>query len=145
MSTHDNKSVIRTFIEDVINQGRLERADDIVIGDFVELDPLPGQAQGREGLKEVIRQMRSAFPDICWMVDEMLAEGDKVFTRFTWSGTHEGAFLGVPATGRRITVKGMVIDRLVAGKMADSRILMDTLGMMQQLGALSVPTTNSHG
>jgi steroid delta-isomerase-like uncharacterized protein len=145
MSTHDNKSVIRTFIEDVINQGRLERADDIVIGDFVELDPLPGQAQGREGLKEVIRQMRSAFPDIRWMVDEMLAEGDKVFTRFTWSGTHEGAFLGVPATGRRITVKGMVIDRLVAGKMADSRILMDTLGMMQQLGALSVPTTNSHG
>jgi steroid delta-isomerase-like uncharacterized protein len=142
MSTHDNKSVIRTFIEDVINQGRLERADDIVIGDFVELDPLPGQAQGREGLKEVIRQMRSAFPDIRWMVDEMLAEGDKVFTRFTWSGTHEGAFLGVPATGRRITVKGMVIDRLVAGKMADSRILMDTLGMMQQLGALSVPTTN---
>ena len=64
MSTNDNKSVIRTFIEDVINQGRLERADDIVIEDFVELDPLPGQAQGREGLKEVIRQMRSAFPDI---------------------------------------------------------------------------------
>lgn len=142
MSTNDNKSVIGAFIEDVINQGRLERADDIVIEDFVELDPLPGQAQGREGLKEMIRQMRSAFPDIRWTVDEMLAEGDKVFTRFTWSGTHEGAFLGVTATGRRITVKGMVIDRLVAGKMADSRILMDTLGMMQQLGALPVSATN---
>ena len=142
MSTNDNKNVIRTFIEVVINQGRLERADDIVIEDFVELDPLPGQAQGREGLKEVIRQMRSAFPDINWTVDEMLAEGDKVLTRFTWSGTHEGAFLGVPATGRRITVKGMVIDRLVAGKMAESRILMDTLGMMQQLGALPFPATN---
>jgi steroid delta-isomerase-like uncharacterized protein len=141
MSTNENKSVIRTFVEDVINQGRLERADDIVIEDFVELDPLPGQAQGREGLKEVIRQMRIAFPDIRWTVDEMLAEGDKVFTRFTWSGTHAGAFLGVPASGRRITVKGMVIDRLVAGKMADSRILMDTLGMMQQLGALPVPAT----
>jgi steroid delta-isomerase-like uncharacterized protein len=140
MSTNDNKSVIRTFIEDVINQGRVERADDIVIEDFVELDPLPGQAQGREGLKEVIRQMRSAFPDICWTVDEMLAEGDKVLIRFTWSGTHEGAFLGVPATG--ITVKGMVIDRLVAGKMADSRILMDRLGMMQQLSAPPVPATN---
>jgi steroid delta-isomerase-like uncharacterized protein len=142
MPANDNKSVIRTFIEDVINQGRLERADDLVIEDFVELDPLPGQAQGRDGLKEVIRQMRGAFPDIHWTVDEMLAEGDKVFTRFTWSGTHEGAFLGVPATGRRITVKGMVIDRLVAGKMADSRILMDTLGMMQQLGALPGPATN---
>ncbi len=142
MSTNDDKSVIKTFIEDVINQGRLERADDIVIEDFVELDPLPGQVQGREGLKEVIRQMRGAFPDIHWTADEMIAEGDKVFTRFTWSGTHEGAFLGVPATRRRITVKGMVIDRLVAGKMADSRILMDTLGMMQQLGALPVPATN---
>ena len=142
MSTNDNKSVIKTFIEDVINQGRLDRADDIVIEDFVELDPLPGQAPGREGLKEVIRQMRSAFPDIRWTVDEMLAEGDKVFSRFTWSGTHEGAFLGVPATGRRITVKGMVIDRLVAGKMADSRILMDSLGMMQQLGALPAPATH---
>ena len=62
MSANDNKSVIRTFIEDVINQGRLERADDIVIEDFAELDPLPGQAQGREGLKDVIRRMRSAFP-----------------------------------------------------------------------------------
>ena len=135
MSTNDNKGVIMTFIEEVINQGRLERADDLVVEDFVELDPLPGQAQGREGLKEVIGQIRSAFPDIRWTVDEMVAEGDKVFSRFTWSGTHEGAFLGVPATGRRITVKGMVIDRLAAGKMADSRILMDTLGMMQQLGA----------
>ena len=142
MPADDNKTVIRTFIEDVINQGRLERTDDLVIEDFVELDPLPGQAQGRDGLKEVIRQMRGAFPDIHWTVDEMLAEGDKVFTRFTWSGTHEGAFLGIPATGRRITVKGMVIDRLVAGKMADSRILMDTLGMMQQLGALPGPATN---
>lgn len=142
MSTNDNKSVIRAFIEDVINRGLLERADEIVIEDFVELDPLPGQAQGREGLKDVIRQMRSAFPDIRWTVDEMFAEDDKVCTRFTWSGTHKGAFLGVPATGRRITVKGMVIDRLVAGKMADSRILMDTLGMMQQLGALPVPATN---
>ena len=142
MSTNDNKGVIMTFIEEVINQGRLERADDLVVEDFVELDPLPGQAQGREGLKEVIGQIRSAFPDIHWTVDEMVAEGDKVFSRFTWSGTHEGAFLGVPATGRRITVKGMVIDRLVSGKMADSRILMDTLGMMQQLGAAPATATN---
>jgi len=142
MSTNDNKSVIRIFLEEVLNQGRLERADDIVIEDFLELDPLPGQVQGREGLKEVIRQMRSAFSDMRWTAHEMLAEDDKVVTRFTWSGTHQGAFFGVPATGRRITVKGVVIDRLVAGRMADSRILMDTLGMMQQLGALPVLAAN---
>jgi|SRR5581483_11581326 len=141
MTTNGNKTVIRTFVEDVINQGRLERADDMVIENFVELDPLPGQTQGREGLKEIIRQIRAAFPDIHWAIDEMVAEGDKVFSRFTWTGTHKGAFLGVPATGRRITVKGVVIDRLESGKMADSRILMDTLGMMQQLGALAAPAT----
>lgn len=137
MSTNDNKNVIRIFIEDVINQGRLDRADDLVIENFVELDPLPGQAQGREGLKGVIGQLRSAFPDMHWIVDEMFAEDDKVCTRLTWTGTQQGAFLGIPATGRHITVKGMVIDRLEAGKMADSRILMDTMGMMQQLGALA--------
>ena len=132
----DNKSVIRAFVDGVINQGKFELADDIVVENFVELDPLPGQSQGREGLKEVIRQIRNAFPDIHWVIDEMVAEGDKVFSRFTWTGTHEGTFLGIPATGRKITVKGMVIDRLEAGKMADSRILMDTMAMMQQLGVL---------
>src|SRR5271167_4372525 len=104
VTTVENKAVIRTFVEEVINQGRLERADDLVAVDFVELDPLGGQRQGREGLKEVIGQMRSAFPDIYWVLDEMVAEDDKVFSRFTWSGTHRGAFLGIPATGRDVRV-----------------------------------------
>jgi steroid delta-isomerase-like uncharacterized protein len=134
----DNKNVIGTFIEQVLNEGQLERLDALVLEDFVELDPLPGQSQGRDGLKEVIRQMRASFPDMHWVVDEMIGEAEKVCTRFTWTGTQRGPFLGVPASGRHITVKGVVIDRLVAGKMADSRILMDTLSMMQQLGALPV-------
>jgi steroid delta-isomerase-like uncharacterized protein len=100
------------------------------------LDPLPGQQQGREGLKDVIGGMRAAFPDIHWVIDEMVAEGDKVVSRFTWTGTHRARFLGIPSTGRKVTVKGVVIDRLADGKMADSRILMDTLGMMQQLGVI---------
>jgi steroid delta-isomerase-like uncharacterized protein len=137
MSVSDgNKAVIRKFLEEVINQNRLERADDLVVEDFVELDPLPGQRQGREGLKEVLGGMRAAFPDIHWVVEEMVAEGDTVVTRFTWTGTHRGAFLGVPATGRSVVVKGVVIDELVGGKMSRSRILMDSLGMMQQLGVI---------
>ena len=136
MTCAENKTVVSSFIEEVINQGRLERADELVVADFVELDPLPGQQPGREGLKEVIAQMRAAFPDIHWVLDEMVAEGEKVVSRFTWSGTHRGTFLGVPATGRSISVKGVVIDRIVEGKMVDSHILMDGLSMMQQLGAL---------
>jgi steroid delta-isomerase-like uncharacterized protein len=107
--------------------------------DFVELDPLPGQEQGREGLKAVIRQLRTAFPDMHWVVKEMVAESDKVVTRFVWTGTQRGEFLGIPATGRSVEVKGVVIDRLEDGKMADSRILMDTFGLMQQLGVIPAP------
>jgi steroid delta-isomerase-like uncharacterized protein len=135
----DNKTIIKMFVEEVINQEKLDRGDDLVVADFVELDPLPHQQQGREGLKEVIGQMRAAFPDMHWVLEEMIAEGDKVASRFTWTGTHRGPFLGIPATGRSVTVKGVVIDRLVKGKMADSRILMDTLSMMQQLGVIPAP------
>jgi steroid delta-isomerase-like uncharacterized protein len=134
-----NKEVIRAFIEHVLNLGRFDRMNDLVLENFIELDPLPGQQQGREGLKAVLMQFRSAFPDIRWRIDEMVSEGEKVVTRFTWTGTHRDTFLGIPATGRQVEVKGVVIDRLETGKMADSRILMDTLGLLQQLGALPSP------
>ena len=135
-TTESNKAVIGKFLEEVINQNRMERADDLVVEDFVELDPLPGQRPGREGLKEVLIGMRAAFPDMNWVVEEMVAEGDTVVTRFTWTGTHRDKFLGVQATGRSVEVNGVVIDHLVGGKMSKSRILMDSLGMMRQLGVI---------
>ncbi|HEY1984820.1 MAG TPA: ester cyclase [Terracidiphilus sp.] len=134
-----NIATVGRFVEEVINQGRLDAADEIVEENFMELDPLPGQRQGREGLKEVIAMMRAGFPDIHWVVDETVAAGDKVVSRFTWTGTQRGAFLGIPATNKKVTVHGMVIDRLNAGKMADSRILMDTFSLMQQLGVIPAP------
>jgi len=139
MSTNENKQVIRNFVEEVINQGRLERADALVQSDFVELDPFPGQRPGREGLKELIGLLLGAFPDMHWVIDEMVAEGEKVVTRFHWTGTHQGAFLGILATGRHVKVNGVVIDRLEEGMMADSRILMNDLSLMQQLGVIPMP------
>ena len=135
-----NKQIIRAFTEDILNRGNFDRANDLVHENFIELDPLPGQQQGREGLKAVIAQMRSAFPDMHWVVSEMVAESEKVVTRFTWTGTHRDTFLGIPATSKHVEVKGVVIDRLESGKMADSRILMDTLGLLQQLGAIPRPS-----
>lgn len=132
-----NVSIVGRFIEEVLNQGRFEVAEELVAKDFVELDPLPGQNQGRDGLVEVLKGMRSAFPDIHWTVEETIANEEKVVTRFTWTGTQQGVFLGIPATGRNVSVKGVVIDRVVDGLMTDSRILMDTLGLMQQLGVAS--------
>jgi steroid delta-isomerase-like uncharacterized protein len=139
MSTNENKQVMRDFLEEVINLGRLERADALVKNDFVELDPFPGQRPGREGLKELIGLLLGAFPDMHWVIDEMVAEGEKVVTRFHWTGTHQGAFLGIPATGRHVKVNGVVIDRLEEGMMADSRILMNDLSLMQQLGVIPMP------
>src|ERR1700733_4866289 len=136
MPPAENKTVITRFVEEVINQGRLQRADDLVAVDFLELDPLPGQQQGREGLKQVIGAFRNAFPDIHWVIEEMIGEGEKVFSRFTWHGTHRGEFFGVPATGKQIKVKGMVVDLFVAGKVAEDLILMDSLSMIKQLGGI---------
>lgn len=134
-----NKDIVAAFVEEVINQGCFERMNDLVLENFIELDPFPGQQQGREGLKNVLAAFRIGFPDIHWSITEMIGEGDKVVSRFTWTGTHHGTFLGIPATGRSVAAHGVVIDRLEGGKMADSRILMDTLGLMQQLGVIPAP------
>lgn len=138
-----NKAVIQAFIDEVLNQHRLDRANDLVKENFIELDPLPGQEQGRAGLKAILGMLWSAFPDMHWLIREQIAEGDMVVTRFVWTGTHRGPFLGVPATSKSVEVKGVVIDRLEDGKMAESRILMDTMGLMQQLGVVPGPPQSS--
>lgn len=135
----NNGEIVRNFIEDVLNRGNLEAAGRYFWDDMVEQVPLPGQGPGLEGLKTVLHGFRTAFPDIHWKIEEQIAEGDKVVTRFEWSGTHQGNFLGVPATGRVVKVWGIVIDRLESGKIKDTRILMDALGLMMQLGVFPPP------
>ena len=135
----DNSKTVRGFIEEVLNQGNIEATSRFFWEDMVEQVPLPGQGPGLAGLKDVLRGMRTAFPDMHWKIEEQIAEGDKVLTRFDWTGTHRGTFLGVPATGRPVKVWGMVIDRLEGGKIKDTRILMDALGLMMQLGVIPPP------
>jgi steroid delta-isomerase-like uncharacterized protein len=83
--------------------------------------------------------MRRAFPDMHWYVEEEIAEDHKVLTRFRWTGTHEGEFLGIPATHRVVRVWGMVIDRFEGEKVTSTRILMDTVSLLQQLGVMPAP------
>ena len=129
--------VIARFGREVLNDKNVDAIDEIAAEDFVDLDPVPGQGSGREGLKEFLATVAfPAFPDQQWVTEEQITSGEKVVSRFTWYGTHQGTFMGIPATGRQVAVKGMVIDRVVDGKWKDSRILMDTLGLLQQLGAL---------
>ena len=78
----------------------------------------------------------SAFPDIQWSLDEQIAEGEKTVSRFAWTGTHRGEFLGIPPTGKPVRVWGVVMDVVKDGRLSESRIIMDTLGLLQQLGAI---------
>jgi steroid delta-isomerase-like uncharacterized protein len=139
--TQDNSAIVRRFVDEVINQGKMGSAEEFVWEDVVEQVPLPGQGPGFEGLKDVLRGMRSAFPDIDFSIKEQVCEGDKVVSRFEWTGTHKAEFMGVPATGRQVRVWGVVIDRLEAGRIKDTRILMDALGLMMQLGTLPASAT----
>ena len=134
-----NATVVREFVEEVINRGRMDAAAEFVWEDVIEQVPMPGQGPGLEGLKDILLGMRSAFPDIDFSIQEQIAEGDKVVSRFEWTGTHQEAFLGVPASGRPVRVWGIVIDRLEDGRIKDTRIIMDTLGLMMQLGAIPPP------
>ena len=134
-----NATIVRRFTEEVITKGKIDAAAQFVWEDVVEQVPLPGQRPGLEGLKDILRYMRSGFPDIDFSVKEQISEGDKVASRFEWTGTHQGEFMGVPATGKPVRVWGIVVDRLEDGRIKDTRIIMDTLGLMMQLGAVAPP------
>ena len=139
VSVEENREIGRRFVEEVINKKNLAAADEIIAEDFVELDSFPGQEQGREGLKQVLAMFFAAFLDLHWTTEEEAAEGDKLWSRFTWRGTHRGDFLGIPPTGNQVEVNGVVIDRIVEGKMVDSRILMNEMSLMRQLGVIPTP------
>lgn len=130
---HDNATIVRRFAEEVITGGAIERAGEFAWEDVVEQVPLPGQGPGLAGLQDILRAMRAGFPDLVFTIEEQISEGDKVVSRFTWTGTHRGAFLGIPPTGKPVRVWGIVIDRLMDGRIKETRILMDTMGMMAQL------------
>jgi steroid delta-isomerase-like uncharacterized protein len=119
----DNRAIVGRFIEETINQGQIDSAAQFVWEDVVEQVPFPGQGPGLEGLKDTLRGMRSAFPDLYFSVEEQMADGDKVLTRFEWTGTQQGEFVGIPATGHSVKVWGMVIDRLEEGRIKETRII----------------------
>lgn len=132
----DNAEIVRRFADEVISRGEIDRAGEFAWEDVVEQVPLPGQGPGLEGLKDILRAMRAGFPDLVFSTLEQISEGDKVASRFEWTGTHKGTFLGIPPTGKAVRVWGIVIDRLVEGRIKETRIIMDTMGMMMQLGVM---------
>lgn len=123
-------------MEEVLNKKNLNLIDEIVSEDFIEHIPFPGQGPGRAGLKHAVNSMHTGFPDLDWTVNEQIAEGEKIVTRFTWTGTHKGEFMGIPPTNKKVEVWGIVIDVVKNGLFSESRIIMDSVGLLQQLGVM---------
>jgi steroid delta-isomerase-like uncharacterized protein len=134
-----NKAVVRRLYEEAFGQGKPEVADEVVDPDFVCYDPNAegGEVRGLETIKGEIEYFQNAFPeDFFWRVEDQLAEGDKVTTRYTFGGTHQGEFFGVTATGKRTEISGINIDRVESGKVVEEWASYDLQGAMRQLGAI---------
>jgi steroid delta-isomerase-like uncharacterized protein len=144
-STENNKAMDLRFATEVLTDHNLDVLPELVAEDFVEQNPPPGQGPGREGLRQFLAQMFEAFPDMSWGVDETVAEGDRVAGWGIWTGTHRGAFMGIPATGRPVSVEYWTMNHYRDGKVAESRIIMDMLGLMQQLGVIPGPAPTEAG
>jgi steroid delta-isomerase-like uncharacterized protein len=131
------RALVQRFTDEVLNAHDVGAAlDELVAEDFVEQNPLPGQGPGRVGLAGVLAAMFAAFPDLRWTLMDTIAEDDRIMTLSMWTGTHRGPFMGIPATGRTVSVESWTLDRYREGRLAESRIIMDVAGLLTQLGVI---------
>jgi steroid delta-isomerase-like uncharacterized protein len=134
--SESNKALVRRLCEEAISKGNFGVLDETLAPDYVYREPTVGEKKGKNGLRELVTMYRTAFPDLKMTIDEQIAEGDKVFTRWTATGTHRGVLMGFPPTGKQVRVQGATVTRFANGKIAEDTEVYDALGMLRQIGAL---------
>ncbi len=134
MLNEDNKDLLRRFYEEVFNKRNLAALDDFYSPDHVDHSLPPGLPLGPEGTRQAISVMLLGFPDLHITIEDMIAEGDKVVTRFTTHGTQQGMLGNIPPTGKQVAIQTIEITRIADGKIVEDWGLDDRLGMLQQLG-----------
>ena len=139
MSVEENKALVSRFTEEVYGKGNIALIDKFLSPDYVFPAPPPGVTPDQEGIKQFVSMHHTAFPDFRLMVKDIIAEGDKVVNRWTWSGTHKGEFMGIPPTGKYVTLTGISIHRIEDGKIAEQWHEVDMMGLMQQFGVVPSP------
>ena len=139
MSTEENKALSQRFIYEVLNKKNLQAIDDLIAPDAIDHAAPPGVPPGSEGVKQFLAMVLTAFPDYKETIEDMIAEGDKVVTRSTWQGTHRGAFMGIPPTGKQVKVTSIDISRVANGKFVEHWGLQDVPRLMEQLGVMPTP------
>jgi steroid delta-isomerase-like uncharacterized protein len=136
--SEENKAVVRRWVE-AFNEGNLDAVDELLTDSYVRHDPNSPEVRGPEEERHLIAMYRSAFPDLRFTIEDMMAEDDRVATRLGISATHKGELLGIPPTENRLSFTAMELYRLREGKIDEQWVNVDTLGMMQQIGAIPVP------
>ena len=139
MSVEENKVLARRWLEEVWGKGSAAVVDGLAGDDFVWHWAPPGVGSDREGYKQFLRMDFEAFANVSCATEDIVAEGDRVASRWTWRGTHKGEFMGVAPTGKQVALTGMCINRFAGGKIVEEWGEMDMMGMMQQLGAVPPP------
>ncbi len=142
MSTEENKAIVRRWMEEWFSKHNQSVVDELVAPDFID-HGRPGQQPGPEGVKQGATPNDSAFSDLHFAIDDLIAEGDKVVAFGTWTSVHQGELstsLGtIPATGNRVIVPAMIIFRIADGKLAEQWGIMEEISLLKQIGAISTP------
>jgi steroid delta-isomerase-like uncharacterized protein len=132
----DNKAIVRRLYEEVWNKRRIELVDEIISPSHALHDPnVSGSAIGPEAYKRQVTLFVTSFPDLRFSIEDVVAEKEKLVVAWTISGTHKREFMGIPATNKKVSFDGITINHIVNGKIMDSYVSWDALGMLQQLGA----------
>jgi steroid delta-isomerase-like uncharacterized protein len=138
MSTDEHKGIVRRLLQDVWNNGKLDLANEIFTANFVRHGPaVEGEVRGHEGFRKLVAMYRASYPDLRISVEDQIAEGALIVTRWTAKGTHRGELMGIAPTGKQITVAGVIVDRMAGGKIEAEWAYYDAMGMLQQLGVAS--------
>jgi steroid delta-isomerase-like uncharacterized protein len=138
MSLEENKALVRRFVDEVQCRHNLAALDELCSPDFVDRSGMTNPPT-LEGSRQFFTTMFAAFPDMRFVIRQQIAEGDKVLTHKTFHGTHLGPFMGIPATGRAVTIDVMDIYTVTGGVIAEHWTVGDMLGMLQQLGVVPGP------
>jgi predicted ester cyclase len=139
MSAEENKALFRRTYEELLNAGEYSVAEELVAPDFVNHEAPPGRDRGPESMRGLASMLRTAFPDLHFEIEELIAEGEMVAGRLTMSGTHDGPLMGTPPTGRSVRQDHMHFVRFEYGKAVEHWGVRDDLGMMKQLGLIPEP------
>jgi steroid delta-isomerase-like uncharacterized protein len=135
MSEEEVSTLVNRFTDEAWNGGNLDLIDELFAADYVGHDaPRPDPVQGPEGMKDFLRMYHGAFSDAHITLDDVIIKDDKVVTRWTGRGTHDGDLMGIPPTGKKIEFVGIRIFRVAEGKIAEGWVVWDTFGLMRQLG-----------